>query len=119
MICTPPCYELILRACSATIVIKAGLTPSTSYYWLLTTRTGKIYQRQAATDGDGKLTIDCSLLPKGLLTPYAGFFTLEVRKGDDYLQKADLLIGGKTYPCVQLKFATIDAEPANLYNQIG
>lgn len=113
-----PSYEAILKACPATIELKAGLSANTSFYWLLTIRSGKIYQRQANTDATGKLTIDCSQLPAGLLNPNAGYFTLQVRNGNDYLQTATLTFSGKTYSSVQLKFEEMDAEPANLYNVI-
>jgi hypothetical protein len=112
------CYESIIRSCSSAITLIAGLTATTSYYWLLTAPSGKIYQRQAITDAEGKLLIDTSFLPDGLLNSNAGYFNLEIRSGVNYLTKVDLTLGGNTYSCVLIKFENIDAEPDNLYNVI-
>lgn len=118
MICST-CYETTLKACPATIDLIAGLSPNTTYYWLLTTPRRTLFQRQETTDANGKLTIDCNAsFPAGLLNQHAGFFELEVREGDNYLNTVPLTIGNKTYDCVMIQFANIDAEPANLYNVI-
>jgi hypothetical protein len=114
----PPCYEVIIKECSNTIKVKGGLTANTSYYWLIIKPSGKLVQRQVDTDNDGILSIDTTLLGSGLTNAYSGFFTLEIRKGDDYLQKVPLTLGGNNYNCVQIKFATIDAVPDQPFNVI-
>jgi hypothetical protein len=105
------CFETRLQACPSSIVLIAGLTPSTEYFWCLTAMThGKIYQRKATTDVDGKLTLDTSTLPDGLLNAHAGFFSLEIRNGADYLDVIPLTFGTGIFNCVMIEFVEVEGD---------
>jgi hypothetical protein len=112
------CFETRLQACPSSIVLTAGLAASTEYFWCLTSMThGKIYQRKATTDIDGKLTLDTSTLPDGLLNAHSGFFSLEIRNGADYLEVIDLTFGTETFSCIMIEFVEVEGD-AGINNQI-
>lgn len=112
------CFETVLAACPPTIRVKAGLTPNTEFFWLLTAPTGILYQRTATSDSLGDLLIDTSKLPQGLLTPGAGFFKLELRKGDNYLDEVPMMLQGAGYECAYLGFQDRYGT-SNQQNQVG
>jgi hypothetical protein len=102
------CFDAILQSCPEAIIIDAGLSPNTEYYWVIKSKTGKIYQRKVSTNSAGRLTIDASVLPNGLLNSYAGTFTLEIREGADYLSVVPIAIGEDEYECILISFSDID-----------
>jgi len=114
------CYEASVKSCSTELVLKANLTASTSYFWLLENKFGKLYQRQVDTNEDGDLTIDLSILPDGAANEFAGHYLLSLRAGDDYLQKVPMTFGEDSteYECVMFNFIAIDDDPENPYNVI-
>jgi hypothetical protein len=114
------CFEVALRACPSTLELTAGLTPDTEYYWVIR-KNNRVYQAKATTDGDGKLVIDCSTLPAGLLNSYAGFFTLEIRLGSDYLSIVNLTINAVEYPCILMSFMEVEGEAGinNVLNSVA
>lgn len=112
------CYEASVKSCIDEILLKAGLTASTSYYWIIENKFGNQVQRQVETDEDGILTIDLSMLPEGSANPYAGHFRLTLRLGSNYLTTQQMTFGGKTYDCVSFNFIEIDDDPENPYNVI-
>lgn len=103
------CLEVILQSCPETIQVK-GLTAATEYYWIITTKFGKLYQKLTTTDAEGVLTIDCSILPEGMLNPHAGAFRLEVRAGANYLTIIPLTLDGESYDCLMLSFADVEGD---------
>jgi hypothetical protein len=111
------CFEVALRACPSTLELTAGLTPDTEYYWVIR-KNNRVYQAKTTTDGDGKLVIDCSTLPAGLLNSYAGFFTLEIREGSNYLNVVPLTIDTVAYTCILMSFVEVDGE-AGINNVIN
>jgi ABC-type branched-subunit amino acid transport system permease subunit len=100
--------------------LTAGLTPDTEYYWVIQ-KNNRIYQAKATTDGTGKLVIDCSTLPAGLLNAYAGFFTLEIRSGSDYLSIVNLTINTVAYTCILMSFVEVEGEAGinNVLNSVA
>ncbi len=104
------CFEITLQSCPATIELIGGLDPSTEYFWVIRTKTGKVYQRKATTNGSGKLSIDTSMLPDGMLNPYAGSFQLEIREGGNYLNIVPLSLNDENYTCVLLSFAELEGD---------
>jgi hypothetical protein len=111
------CFEVYLQQCPATIELTAGLTADTEYYWVIQ-KNNRIYQAKATTDTDGKLIIDCSNLPAGLLNAYAGSFKLEIREGANYLNVVPLTIDTVAYTCILMSFVEVDGE-AGINNVIN
>lgn len=107
------CFEVFLKQCPATIEVLGGLTPATDYYWVIQ-RNSRIYQKKVTTDIAGKLVIDVTDLPDGLLNAYAGSFFLEIREGANYLNVVTL----NTYTCILMTFVDVegDAGTNNLIN---
>jgi hypothetical protein len=107
------CFEVFLKQCPATIEVTAGLTPSTDYFWVIQ-RNNRVYQKKVTTDGTGKLVIDTTDLPDGLLNAYAGSFTLQIRDGANYPNVVTL----NTYTCILMTFTDTegDAGTNNLIN---
>ena len=99
MSCVKECYEAIISTCSSDIFLRAGLTPDTEYYWVLTDRHNNIYQRKVSTDDTGTLTLEAAALPQGL-NKYSGTLNLSIREGNDYLQSVELTFDGENYSCV-------------------
>lgn len=112
------CYEASIKACSSSLVLKAGLAANTSYFWLIENKFGKIFQRQVETDADGLLTIDLTLLPAGSGNEFSGHYTLSLREGANYLNKVSMTLSGKVHECVSFNFIAMDDEPENAYNVI-
>jgi hypothetical protein len=110
-------YEALVKTCPGSIVLVAGLAASTEYYWLITGISGKVYQRKATTDATGKLTIDTSMLPAGMLNEHAGSFFLEVRQGDNYLAKVKLTIDAVQWDGVLMNFQSVTGD-TGINNQI-
>lgn len=109
------CAEYSIKSCSSTIELKAGLSPNTEYYWLITNPKNKVYQRRATTDDTGKLTIDATVFPAGLLNPYAGMFELQIRDGSDYLTVVPMTLQGASFDCIKFSFQDIDdTNPFNI-----
>lgn len=112
----PSCYQATIKSCSESIVLTAGLTPSTTYYWVIKNKFGKLYQRQATTDVNGNLTIDLTVLPEGATNEFSGFFELTLKEGTNYLNNVNMTFGEKAYGCVMFDFAAID--DTNAHNVI-
>lgn len=112
----PSCYQATVKACSTSIVLKAGLTADTSYYWVIKNKFGKLYQRQATTDVNGNLTIDLTVLPEGATNEFSGFFELTIKEGTNYLNSVNMTFGEKAYGYVMFDFAAID--DTNAHNVI-
>ncbi len=119
MACIKECFEAIISTCSSDILLKAGLTAATEYFWVLTDRHGNITQRRATTDVDGMLTIT---LPESMaLNQYSGMINLSIRSGDDYLVVVPMIFAGIEYNCVLIELSTIDhlEDDDSEINQIG
>jgi hypothetical protein len=115
------CFDIALAACPSTIELTAGLTADTEYFWVIKSKTSnRVYQAKATTGSDGKLVIDVSSLPAGLLNQHAGFFELEIREGSNYLNVVDLTIDTVTYTCILMSFVEVDGEPGinNVINSV-
>lgn len=112
MSCEKDCFEAILPACSDFIILRAGLTPNTEYYWRIIDRHNNIYQRLVTTDADGDLEIKAADLPPSSMNKYAGNWTLEIRTGADYLVKVPLVFDDVEYNCVQMSFTEINETEA-------
>lgn len=113
MSCTS-CFEAILKPCPSTIELTAGLAADTDYFWVLS-KGRRIYQKKVATDSAGKLVIDCSVLPDGLLNPHAGLFFLEIRAGDNYTNIISLT---GDYTCILIQFVDVEGD-AGINNLIN
>jgi hypothetical protein len=110
MACAPGCYEVVLQSCSDTIIVSAGLTPNTEYYWVIENRHGNLYQRLVTTDANGLLAIDTSVLPLGSLNKHAGFLKLKIKDGSNYANVVTLQFGEESYSCVLINLSEIDRE---------
>lgn len=75
------CYTDYISCGVDGIYVQGTLLPETDYTWILTTPMGAKYHGTVTTDADGFFVIDTSLMPNGMLNPYAGNFTLEVQTG--------------------------------------
>jgi len=109
MSCKKECFEATISTCSSDIFLKAGLAPSTEYFWVLTDRHNNVFQRKVSTDADGTLVIESAALPDGL-NKYSGYLNLSIRKGDDYLQTVEMDFGGEAYTCVQIRMENFDRD---------
>lgn len=109
MSCEKACFEATVEACND-IKIKAGLTASTSYYWIIQV-PGKsnIYQRLVITDADAVLTILKDDLPAGYLIT-GGNYRIQIRTGENYLVPVELSFGGLNYSCILASIGTIIRE---------
>ncbi|MEO9145109.1 MAG: hypothetical protein ABI237_06080 [Ginsengibacter sp.] len=116
MNCQTGCYEVILAACEETIIL-TGLAASQSYFWLITTKNNKVYQKQTTSDNTGKLIIDTTILPPGSFSIYA-VLTLELRLGTNYLTKIQFTFDGIAYECIQMRFQDIQGDTVGA-NVIG
>lgn len=107
MNCDKACFETTIESCSD-IVIKAGLTASTPYYWLIRKpSSSKVIQRLSSTNSDGELTILKAELPAGYLVR-GNHYSIEVRKGNNYLEPAPLVFGAEEYKCIIAELVAID-----------
>jgi hypothetical protein len=108
------CFEVDLKQCPSTIELMAGLTATTDYFWVIQ-KNSRIYQKKVTTASDGKLVIDTTDLPAGLLNAYAGAFILEIRDGSNY-PTIITLTGG--YTCIVMRFVDVEGDPGvnNLIN---
>jgi hypothetical protein len=115
------CYKAAVKACPESLVLDAGLQETTSYYWVIQTARGKIYQRLVETDGTGKLVIDTSVLPPGSLNRYSGDAILEIRDGADYVNVIELQFGEDKFTCVLVSFMDTDGvgENNHIYSQVA
>lgn len=104
------CLEVNLQSCPDFLYVKGGFSANTEYFWCLTNKFGKIYQRLVTTDGDGKLTIDCSFLPDGALNAYAGAFKLQIRDGSNYLTIIPLSLNDEEFDCIMLSFVDTEGD---------
>lgn len=104
--CNTACFEGVVECCGD-IVIDAGLTPSTAYYWILKKiGSNNPVQRQTATDSAGLLTISKALTPAGFLSAGAKF-KLELRKAD-YLTVQPMVFSTITYNCAIVQLMNIN-----------
>lgn len=95
------CYHAQIPSCADEIIIDAGLTPSTNYYWVLTDKFRNKYTQDATTNISGLLVINVTDdLPDGLLTPYSGDFTLQIFDTSDVLQ--EYTIDTIDYSCITI-----------------
>lgn len=109
MSCEKACYEATIETCND-IVVKAGLTASTPFYWIIRkASSSNIIQRLTATNADGDLTIAKADLPAGYLIK-GNHYKIEVRNGSNYLQKVPLTFGAEEYQCVIAQLVGIDRE---------
>lgn len=112
MSCEKACYEANIETCND-IVVKAGLTASTPYYWIINkTSSSNIIQRLTATNADGDLTIPRADLPAGYLIK-GNHYNIQVRDGSNYLQKVPLVFGAEEYQCVVAEMVSIDREESD------
>lgn len=110
MPCKKECFETAIISCSEDIILRAGLSGNTEYYWLLTDRHGNLTQRKVTTNSSGDLVIDHNTLPVGL-NRHSGNLTLSLRLGSDYLTAVILTFGVEEYSCVSLSLFNIDMNP--------
>lgn len=94
------CFHSQIPSCADEIIVNAGLTPSTLYYYVITDKFGNKYTNDVTTTLGGLMIIDTSELPEGLITPYSGDFTLEIYDMDDNLMEYS--IGAVDYSCITL-----------------
>ncbi len=92
------CFRCQIPSCADEIIVDASLTADTDYKWVITDKFGKKYSETVETDTDGLLTITVSDLPEGLLTEFAGDFTLEIFDTTDVIQEFDY--DDTDYSCV-------------------
>ncbi len=117
MACKKECFEATIASCSADLILKAGLTAATEYFWVIIDRHGNLTQRKVTTDLNGLLTIE---LPEGL-NQYSGMLRLTIRTGDSYLTLVPLVFDTESYNCVLFNLVEIDQEDSDdsPVNQIG
>jgi hypothetical protein len=97
MVC-PTCYQDYISKCSNTLTVNAQLDPDTDYKWLIEDKFGHHYSGLLTTDGGGLAVVDLSELPEGLLTPYSGFFQLQIKTLGEINA---LTIGSTQYDCIE------------------
>ena len=86
MACLPPCDKCIKDHISCgldQIYVLGVLNSNLPIKWVITNKDAE-YFGGTTTDANGQFIIDTSLLPPGLLNPYAGTFTLTVFSNDAY-----------------------------------
>lgn len=106
MDCNNGCFEGVVECCGD-IIIDAGLTASTAYYWILKKiGSNNPVQRQTATDSAGLLTISKAMTPAGFLSGGAQF-KLELRKAD-YLTIQPMVFSTVSYNCAMVTLMNID-----------
>ena len=86
--------------CVSTIVMPVGLAEGI-YTTTLTDKFNNKYNVDFPVDSEGNLTIERSFYPVGLLTKYAGQFTLEVYEG---CERKDIVQCDTEYGVVAFKF---------------
>lgn len=109
MSCENACYEAVIESCND-IIIRAGFAGVQPLYWLIK-RPGSnnLYQRLTTTNVEGDLVIPIDDLPAGFLIP-GGYYNIQVRNGDNYLQAVTFDFGGTEYDCIQAQLITINRD---------
>lgn len=103
------CFEATIETCND-IVVRAGFTASTPYYWTIKkSSSSNIIQRLTSTNADGDLLIPKADLPAGYLVK-GNHYTIQVRLGSNYLQLVTLIFGAEVYQCIIAELANIDRE---------
>jgi len=94
------CAEMQFEECqSLTIGVGMDLEVSTDYKWSITDKFNNVYFGTSTTDTDKIFLIEAEQLPEGLLTTFAGNFTLRIYKAsNDSL--VSWISNTKTYSCI-------------------
>lgn len=104
------CFQIILPACPAQLIINAGLIPNTIYRWEITDKFGHIYNNTTQSHADtGILYIDIENninIPKGLFMSFSGSFIMKIFTYESEFQitPASFDIDDTNYDCIELLF---------------
>jgi len=117
-------YSVSLAECPDYIKVWAGLTPNSSYAWLITDKHGNEYWEYVTTDADGAFLIDCAgvIFPNGLFNYAAGRFKIEVFSVFPYVyigeEGANLTFCGATYDSIVMWFTKRSSTQENSIQHI-
>lgn len=95
------CYEAAIDSCAETINLDAGLEPSSDYIVTIKDKFNSLFKLAVTSGVDGKVDIDTTELPAGLLNPFAGTFILTVQL-DDGCTDTGLTFCDAQYSCVAI-----------------
>jgi hypothetical protein len=95
------CYEAKIDSCAETIMLDAGLEPSTDYIVIIKDKFNSTFKLAVTSGVDGKLEFNTSALPVGLLNPFAGAFTLTVQLAEECTD-TELTLCETQYTCVAI-----------------
>lgn len=114
--CGPNIYEAKIDACAGALDVIAGLPANKQLFWLITDRHGNIYQRQTTTDSSGKLVVDLTALPAGVVNQFSGKLLLELRDGGNYLTPQLFTFSGVQYGLVLLIPVAVDRSEGDTHS---
>lgn len=92
------------------ITVNGHLSPSISYWYIITDKFGKMYTRGFTTDANGSFVMDMSNFPPGLFNPYAGSFLVQVKSTLEYGVAAPLVFCEKSYDTLQIDIADTNSD---------
>ena len=105
-----------LKEFPSQIILKAGLAPSTPYWWNITDRKGDEIWGYSTADDQGNLTITTEQFKPGTLNKDAGDFILQVT--DSFKKVQPLTFNGKVMNYVTLEFTRIHDPFNNPHNTV-
>jgi len=111
MACKKECFEATVNVCSD-ITIRAGFLANYPFYYILLLRNNHRIQRSATTNLEGELVIDQDDLPPGLFA-IEQVVGIELRDGNNYLQKIFFQFGGEIYGCILADIQRINVAPGD------
>jgi hypothetical protein len=107
--CEKACFEAVIESCND-IIVRANFPADYSLYWLLSKPgSANIYQRRTTTNGSGDLIIPKASLPAGYLIK-GGFYNIQIKDGDDYLQPVTFVFGTAQYTCINAQLVNFNRE---------
>lgn len=97
---------IALPECPPYITVKAGLTPSTEYYWFVKDKFDNRYYGKVTTDETGNFDIQTGTLPIGLFSAHAGTFELTVKTSYTACNDMPLAFCSGVFTCVKMAFVS-------------
>jgi hypothetical protein len=112
MSCEAACFEYQVTSCDD-IIVRAGFPPNYDLYWIVRkTGSSNKYQVKKATENNGDLIIEKSLLPDGFFVK-GRQFSIEIRNGADYMEMVAFIFGGVQYTCIQAEIVSINTQESD------
>lgn len=106
----PCCYKVTLLECPEIIILDAGLTPNTAFWYTVTDKFGTEYKNWVETNHDGQFIIPSSDFPKGFFMSFSGSFEIRIYSSEENISiegaENILSLCGSDYSCVIVDFST-------------